>query len=139
MIQIEECDYDDPESVVSGFIASMNFWEIQAWTLSKKSKDGQIWAEILRAQEAVFASFCTPKDRPFGRNGSFQKPPEYDPQNESIVASDFEREDRAHVETQREALLGGGRYRYTLYRRGGRWLIDNIKFYEAGTWTRSIL
>lgn len=36
----------------------------------------------------VFSQFCTPKPRPYGRNASFQDPPEYNPDHESIQSSE---------------------------------------------------
>jgi hypothetical protein len=43
------------------------------------------------------------------------------------------------VDTDREAALGGGRLRYTLHRRGDRWLIDNVKRLVGDTWQRATL
>ena len=137
--QIAECDYGDPQSVVRAFIESMNSWEKFAHQLSREAEQCENWPEILRTQELVFSRFCTAKDRPSGRSGSFQNPPEYDPRSEIVVSSNIERKDRAHVETDRVASLGGGRYRYTLHLHDGRWLIDNVKFDENGRWRPSIL
>jgi len=42
---------------------------------------------VLDSMTEVFGRFCTSKPRPHGRNGSFQNPPEYNPEVESIVTA----------------------------------------------------
>ncbi len=87
----------------------------------------------------MFAEHCTVQERPQGRRASFQKPPQYDPRRETITRVDIDG-DRAYVETERVAPLGGGTYRYTLHRRQGLWLIDSVKRKDGGDrWVRDIL
>lgn len=132
-----EIDYSNPEEVVSNFIVAMNEWELEANHLSKS---GEGFDAIIESMNKVFDLFCTQKERPYGRKGSFQKPPEYDPKSESIVSSNIEKSDKAIVITSREAILGGGIYKYVLYKKSGKWLIDNIKFKEnKGNFTNAIL
>jgi hypothetical protein len=132
-----EIDYLNPEEVVSNFIVAMNEWEIEANHLSKSGKG---FDAIIESMNKVFDLFCTKKDRPYGRNGSFQRPPEYDPKSESIVFSNVEESNKATVITSREATLGGGIYKYVLYKKSGKWLIDNLKFEEKkGKFTNALL
>jgi hypothetical protein len=46
---------------------------------------------------------------------------------------------RAYVITLREAILGGGRYRYALIRKQGLWLIDGLKHEFNSDWQNAIL
>lgn len=136
------CDYNDPESVVHAFIAAMNQWERDAWQAMRAVRDSDqpasYQAETLRKLHAVFAAYCTSRKRPYGRQGSFQNPPEYDPQNETVHSSSVEKS-RASVDTIRNAILAGGRHRYILHRQAGQWRIDSVKHEHDGNWEISIL
>ena len=132
------CDFASPESVVTAFIASMNAWEINANRISR-SGDGDHWPEIHRTQALVFDRFCTPTTRPRGRAGSFRNPPEYDPERERVLGSRLHGAKHAFVETDREEVLEGGRYRYVLHLLDGRWLIDNVKVERDGKWRAAVL
>lgn len=141
---LPDCDFDDPGSVVTAFIAAMNAWEIAAWKAgraSRESADRSGYRQpVLEAMNRIFGFYCTQKDRKQGRNGSFQKPPEYDPTCESITDVKVDDGRRiAHVTSERQVALGGGTYRYTLYRRSGKWLIDNLKCKSGGKWIKHIL
>jgi NTF2 fold immunity protein of polymorphic toxin system component len=131
-----------PEAIVSAFIQAMNRWELGAWDASRRARDtpdpASYWPEIKASFDLVFAEFCTPRDRPHGRNASFLHPPEYDPNVEKIIRSELAG-DKAYVDTQREAPLGGGVLRYTLHQRNGRWLIDSVKRMCGDKWERAIL
>ncbi len=138
-----ECDYDDPASVVLCFIRAMHDWESESHRLRRAAKGtadpSSYKGAVLDLMNDVFRQFCTPKPRPYGRNGSFQNPPEYDPESESIVNSDVHGL-TASVVTCRNAIIGGGHYHYDLKRRGDCWLIDTLKFREDnGTESRAIL
>ncbi len=139
---VPESQAPTPEAVVGAFIAAMNRWELQAWEARRRARGTptpeSYWPEVTAALERVFAEFCTARKRKQDRAESFQKPPEYDPDTERIVASESS-DDRAFVDTERQALLGGGRYRYTLHRKNGRWLVDNLQHHSEGKWVRCIL
>lgn len=139
-----QSDFDHPTSVVSAFIQAMNRWETESWQAERSCRTTDdpfsYQADVRAKMDAIFSSFCTPKDRKYGRNGSFQKPPEYDPQHEKILETEIdENRKRAYVTTYREAVLGGGRHRYSLTRRGNRWLIDTLKRERRGEWQSVIL
>jgi len=90
--------------------------------------------------DSVFSRFCTLKERKLGRQGSFSKPPEYDPDKEEILDSEVDQaRKRAYVITYRRATLGGGRHRYLLIRTDAKWLIDSLKRETNGEWQNAIL
>jgi hypothetical protein len=132
----------EAESVVVAFIREMNEWERTAWRARRAARDTErpdsYLADAAASLQRLFGEFCTPRERPHGRLGSFQHPPEYEPDSERMVASRIEGR-RAMVDTDREAALGAGRLRYTLHRRGDRWLIDNVKRLDGDTWYRASL
>ena len=141
---LPDCDFEDPQSVVAALIAAMNAWVLTAWKAKRACRYGRdqsaYLSAVLTEMNRIFGAYCTPKERKFGRKGSFQRPPEYDPANENItnVEVDDDRR-RAYVTTQRQAVIGGGTYRYTLHRKHGKWLIDNLKFKTGGKWNSHIL
>jgi NTF2 fold immunity protein len=131
-----------PEVVVKRFIQAMNSWELAAWKLCRAARDSAnpdaYQPEVMATQLAVFAKHCTARERPHGRQGSFQHPPEYDPERETIVKVEVEGE-RAHVDTNRDAVLGGGPHRYVLHRGARGWLIDSLKEKVDDAWIPKIL
>lgn len=135
-------DQDEPTSVVRHFITAMNAWERAAWQARMEAREGPdpsaYQAQVRAKVEAIFRTFCTPKDRPYGRQASFQNPPEYDPAKETDIDCQVSG-NRAIVDTERQAVLGGGRYRYTLRRIAGRWLIDNLKWMSGDKWVPAVL
>lgn len=141
-MRIDMNESSSPESVVTSFIHAMNEWELGAWSARRHARDTSnpesYWPEVTAGFERVFAEFCTSRKRPQGRQASFQRPPEYDPKTERIVGSEIVG-DKAHVETERQALLGGGTRCYVLHLRGDRWLIDNVKQLSEGKWIQAIL
>jgi hypothetical protein len=132
----------DAEAVVAAFIRAMNEWEWDAWRAGREARDtstpDSYWPAVTASLQRVFAEYCTPRERPHGREASFQSPPEYDPEREHVVATRIEGR-KALVDTDRQAALGGGRLRYTLHIRGDRWLIDNVKRRLGDAWERGIL
>jgi len=131
-----------PEVVVEHFIRAMNVWEIAAWKLARAARDTMTPAshqhQVTAAQIEVFAKHCTARERPQGRQGSFQRPPEYDPEREMIVRVEVQGA-RAYVDTHRDAVLGGGPHRYVLHRCNGTWLIDSLKETVDGAWVPKVL
>ncbi|SMP80166.1 NTF2 fold immunity protein [Neorhodopirellula lusitana] len=123
-----DCDHDDPESVVLCFIAAMHQWELDSHAARRAARDTadpySYQPAIVSAMAHVFSQFCTPKPRPHGRNASFQNPPEYNPDHESIQSSATQGR-AASVYTHRDSVFGG-LFRYTLKRIDNRWLIDTL-------------
>jgi hypothetical protein len=135
----------EPADVVRGFIAAMNAWEIDAHAASRLARDSpqpdSYQGKIRAGVTAIFGCFCTDRERKQGRvlNPVFQKPPEYDPGSETVVSVTARNSSSIAVETKRDAILGGGRYRYLLRRGAGTWLIDNVQRFDGGTWRQHIL
>ncbi len=142
METLPKCSYDNPESVVKVFILAMNRWETEAWQAMRAVRNSDDPAsyqtKVKKKLDAIFAMYCTPKDRPYGRLGSFQKPPEYDPTKEHIQCSTIEKR-KAYVDTVRDSVLGGGCYRYVLLRKNSQWRIDNLKHDWQSKWEKAIL
>lgn len=132
----------EPSQVVADFIQAMHEWELASWAARHACRDSgdpsSYQAGVAEACDLVFGAHCTSKDRPHGRQGSFSKPPEYDPAREVIGATSIDG-DAATVDTTREAVLGGGNFRYVLHLVGGNWLIDNLKVERDGKWCKAIL
>jgi hypothetical protein len=114
----------EPVEVLRGFIAAMNRWEAESERIFKQP-DGALVTRFNRpAQELIFDEFCTPKDRKYGRLGSFSMPPEYDPEHEEILEVRPVGPRRVEIETQRRSG-GKGRIQYVLLKTNGMWLIDS--------------
>lgn len=109
-------DYTNPASVVRGLIIAMNQFEERAHF----AKDNN---EILVQMNDVYSRFCTDKKRPNGRNGSYSRPPEYDPATEKLVALQEVRAGRIEVLT-RSQTQGQREILYVLSKKAGRWLVD---------------
>jgi hypothetical protein len=134
----------EPGDVVRAFIAAMHDWEkFAAKTITDATRKGENGFDpkygIQAAQAAVFQQFCTPKPRPYGRQSSFSKPPEYQPEHETILEVTLATSRRAEVHTQQ----GTGfkhRRNYILLLRNGKWLIDSVKWQEFdGKWSNGVL
>jgi hypothetical protein len=93
-----------PEAVVAEFIRAMHAWELRAWELARIARDSpapeSYWPEVCAIMDSVFAEHCTVRERPQGRQASFQRPPQYDSEREAITRVDVDG-DRAYVETER--------------------------------------
>ncbi|PXA03342.1 hypothetical protein DDZ13_13040 [Coraliomargarita sinensis] len=142
MNQSSNCDFSSPESVTRSFIESMHQWEIeseQERRAARKTDDPASYqSKSMEKMNEIFLAFCTPKERKYGRQGSFQHPPEYDPEKEKITKTK-EEGNLAQVESEREAILRGGKYRYILKRMNERWLIDRLEHNDLDTWKPHIL
>lgn len=126
-------DFTNPASVVRGLIIAMNQFEERAHC----AKDND---SILELMEDVYRRFCTDKKRPYGRNGSYSRPPEYDPATEKLVASHEVRAARAEVVT-RSQTQGQQDILYVLTKNAGRWLVDSRKSRLVGQpdWTNDCI
>lgn len=134
-VKKQAVDYADPQSVFLAFCTAMNAWERECW---KRRNEPDIQAEQARglaAMNQIFAEFCTPKERKYGRLGSYSNPPEYDPNSEAILAVDVKGK-KAFIETQQSTGFSH-RCKYTLMLLDGRWLVDNKQWMDhEGKWCR---
>lgn len=137
-----QCDYRSPASVVMAFIAAMNRWETESWQAMRAARNtitpDSYRAEVNHRMIRIFQAYCTDKERPHGRTGSFQSPPECDPKKETVTSTTVEKR-KALVETTRQTVLGGGEYRYVLFMQADQWRIDNLKYKCGEKWEKAIL
>ena len=137
-------DDQAPASVVRGFILAMNRWEAESAKHHKAAVGSteSAWDDIKAAQALVFDRFCTVKARPYGRQGSFQQPPEYQP-SETLVQIDNKDNKRAELIT-RDAPGAPLRYEYlyVLQKKREGWRIDVKKkriHLAQAAWGQAIL
>ncbi len=131
-----------PRDTVEAFISAMNAWESASWVAMRAARatdhPASYQSAVLESQKAIFDLYCTEKDRAHGRQGSFGRPPDYDPATESVVQVEIT-ERVAIVETERSTPFAGGRYRYMVKKAGEKWLIESCKQLVDGKWLPSVL
>ena len=139
---------EDVESIVRGFISDMCEWEKQSWSVSRLIRKNQAPPDYERLRAlaedrvvAIFEKYCSPAayDGQDPRYHPCGRPTEYDPERETIVATVIGSENEAQVVTNREAILGGGRYLYKLVRTASGWKIDRLEFQYEKKWERHYL
>ena len=124
-------DYSSPEKVLRSFIFAMNRYEKKAAALGKKRPPGAtVNQEILAAMQAVFAAYCTPLERPYGRHGSYRTPPEYDPEGEFLIEVKLVNPRRAELITRDKKEEN--EFLYVILKKKGRWLLDSKKLRLIG-------
>jgi hypothetical protein len=144
-----------PVQVLKAFMTEMNQWEQDACQSSpffrnspfyrdEYSKGGTLpqnleWEvrrqAISRDLNEIFVKYCSPRKRPYGRQGSFGYPPEYDPNTEEILEIVEESSRRVIIFTQQHSKFRR-KCRYVLIRKNAKWLIDNKKVLLNGKWER---
>lgn len=113
-----------PEEIVKGFIAAMNQWEKECDRIAKKHPNTPVVGRFnVDAMQTIFDEFCTTKERKYGRHGSYQIPPEYDPRQEKVI--EVRKCNRSRIEVNTQAA--DRKYTYVLLKKKGVWLIDNRK------------
>ncbi|MDO5692463.1 MAG: NTF2 fold immunity protein [Pseudomonadota bacterium] len=136
------CNYNEPTSVLEAFIGAMNQWELLSYKLSREYRSDENpsgYFEVTnKFMEKVFSLYCTPKERPYGRNGGFSRPPQYDPLTEKITFSQAYGK-KWHVETIRDHSLYGGKLLYVLQKSQGEWRVDSVKIMRGEKWCATIL
>ena len=123
----------DPAEVVRHFIAEMHDWEARTlhdYRSCDPSDIDAFWGRVRASLGVVFARWCTPKERKFGRLGSFADPPEYQPEHEAILETIVESSRRALVYTQQGTGFRNKRM-YVLSKKSDRWLVDSVKWWQA--------
>jgi hypothetical protein len=102
----------------------MNQFEKHAAGLDKSApRKPSVTQAILHSQQTLFDLFCTPAKRPYGRNGSYQIPPEYDPAGESLISVTLPKPSRAELTTRDERAKE--EFLYVLLKKKDRWLLDS--------------
>lgn len=120
----DECDFLRPECVLRSFILAM--FEFESKAPRAKSKQ-----ELLELMQPPFERFCTQRERPYGRDGSYRYPVEYDPNEQYLIEIVEVSSHRRELITRndREQL----EFLYVLLKKGGRWLIDGKRYRYHGT------
>lgn len=132
-----------PHDVLLAFITAMHEWEKEAWLESRRTRSdtnpSAYQLGVAQRMNAIFAAYCTPKQRLQGRNGSFQHPPEYDPSTEKILDLIEASPMRVLIHTQQESGFRN-RCQYVLLQLRGLWRIDSRRIvYDDGTSIPNVL
>lgn len=132
---------DSPQTTVESFISAMNAWELEATDLSrecrKTAEPEAYWPEIKKKLAVIHEQFLKQRKRVYASEPTFQRPTAYDSQNENVTLVEVESL-QATVATYRNALIGGGQYRYILKKIEGKWLIDSVKYLSGEKLKRHI-
>lgn len=138
---------EEIKKVLKGFFTEMNEWERFCAEADPDFDEeipddvdtDKIEAEKKQRLDAIFARYCTPKERKHGRVGMYQKPPEYNP-NEEILEINFLNPKKADAVTQAKSGLRH-KNKYTLFYKNDCWLIDYKEYWSAldDKWVKAIL
>ena len=67
-----ECDFNKPDTVVIAFMTEIAQWEYEKTQDWKNNPPSKGTSPIINdKKQKIFARYCTPKDRPYGRQGTF--------------------------------------------------------------------
>ena len=141
-----EPNIQEAVAVLKKFIIAMNRWEVYFFNLTEEydenSKNSDsLTPKILEELDAIFKSYCTLKERKYGRQAGLALgfPPDYSP-DEEILATEVLNKNKIAIETQDHSILEY-RYRYTLHYKNKEWRIDKKEAYDDkdDKWERWIL
>jgi hypothetical protein len=122
------------EDVLRAFIKEMHDWEVEARDACELAialdRAGSDHPSTLAKMNRIFDLYCTPKPRPFGRQGSFRHPPEYDPDSEEIVGISQPTSRRVEILTRNQRTKQDAKY--VLLKKTGRWLLDSKRIRPSG-------
>lgn len=133
----DELNYENPENVLRAFFKEMNRWEIESFPLIKAIPKGaandevsSVYQPIEEKLDAIFQKYCTAKERKQGRQNCIAaaSPPGYDVERQTIIETIYENPRRATIDTIDKKGFDK-KYRYVLLKKGGKWLIDNKKWF----------
>lgn len=148
-VAVDPAEVEAARQVLYSFFKAMNEWHIacdQKYSEARKlAEDGivghEVWESWRDACKKIFATYCTPRKRAYGRPGniSIGGSPQYEsnPESESITSIEAPTRRRMLIDTKQGF---GVKYRcqYVLLKKGDRWLIDNKKIWGKG-WENTIL
>ncbi len=113
----------------------MNRWEVYFFNLTEEydenSKNSDsLTPKIQEELDAIFNSYCTLKERKYGRQAGLTLgfPPDYSP-DEEILATEVLKKNKIAIETQEHSVMKY-RYRYTLHYKNKEWRIDKKEVYR---------
>ena len=128
-----EPNIQEAVEVLKKFIIAMNRWEVYFFNLieeydeNSKNSDS-LTPKIQEELDAIFNSYCTLKERKYGRQAALGFPPDYSP-DEEILATEVLKKNKIAIETQDHSILEY-RYRYTLHYKNKEWRIDKKEVYR---------
>ena len=139
-----EPNIQEAVEVLKKFIIAMNRWEVYFFNLieeydeNSKNSDS-LTPKIQEELDAIFNSYCTLKERKYGRQAALGFPPDYSP-DEEILATEVLKKNKIAIETQDHSILEY-RYRYTLHYKNKEWRIDKKEVYrdEDDKWEKYLL
>jgi hypothetical protein len=128
-------------AVLRGFMAEMNAWEVRHYPLVVDG-DLERFEDARRDLGPIYERYVTSRERKMGKlaaGPSVGWPPEFDPEQESVEKVEVEPR-KVVISTQQHTGFKMP-CRYTLVRRGGRWLLDRKEEHYAskGKWGNAIL
>lgn len=135
------------------FIAAMNVWETEAWAAHEHARENGIedlryWEEATQKLQLIYAQYCTPRERPYGRLGIetcavIGHPPDYNPETEKIIEVNHVTSRRVLILTESPmkgmpTLLQSSQY--VFLKVGGEWRVDSKRYlYDDGTSIPNVL
>lgn len=133
-------DFSKPEDVLRAFMVEMYQWERESYQMEQtlrieKTPDllVQHSQHVLERMNQIFQRYCTPKARPYGRQGTYRHPPEYNPEKEPFLEIIHKSPYRVHILTQQQSGFRN-KCQYVLIKRSGCWLIDSRRIiFSDGT------
>lgn len=147
-----ECDYSKPDDVVRAFIIEMAHWQYEATqamqAAAQTSQPNSFWTAIETSMQEIFDRYCTPKDRPYGRQGGTFSQRDNSDVTVNIIEVVHETSKRCAVTVEQafqhsyknKQYTMSKKFRYILLKKSGKWLIDNRKLHSAtGEWIKYYL
>ena len=121
-------DFSFPENVLRGFILAMHRWETESHQIARARRQNptSVPAPLTLELQQIFQTYCTDVNRPYGRQGSYQHPPEYQP-GEELIAANHINSRRAELTTRTNQPSMEIEYLYVMQKKKDAWLIDSKK------------
>lgn len=125
-------EIENAKEVLKEFIVAMNWWETHFYPLlaSDSGNHDEVFAQMRKELDAIFAKFCTPRERKYGRQAALDcgDPPEYSP-DEEILKTEELKKNKIIIYTQQKT---GVEYqcRYTLHHKKDGWRVDRKEVYS---------
>ena len=130
-----EPNIQEAVAVLKKFIIAMNKWEVYYYNLTMEYVDKGEYEKLepLDAKkredlDAIFNTYCTLRERKYGRQAALGFPPDYSP-DEEILATEVLKKNKIVIETQEHSVMKY-RYRYTLHYKNKEWRIDKKEVYR---------
>lgn len=146
-LNINDYDVELKKEVINliiQFMTEMNRWELSCLeelenTAEKVTIQTRKRKKFSARLEKIYEKYCTAKKRKYTHQGSYGKPPWYDPDKEKILEVRMVNTNRMEITSLKEDGVKLY-YKYIVLRRNQKWLIDNRKRLDwDGVWRKSVL